>query len=112
MKIDRRAFATSLWAGTAGAFMPSEPAVARPGAGERPGPGAVGSAALTDEGHENPGVLSAELQRQRPQAFPQSNMVVLVDTDAGITGIGRVARRIRSATWREASSGRTRSTPR
>src|SRR5678816_201686 len=24
-----------------------------------------------------------------PQAFPQSNMVVLVDTDAGITGIGQ-----------------------
>src|ERR1044072_8254679 len=24
-----------------------------------------------------------------PQAFPQSNMVVLVDTDAGITGVGQ-----------------------
>ena len=24
-----------------------------------------------------------------PQAFPQSNMVILVDTDAGITGIGQ-----------------------
>src|SRR5439155_23047195 len=27
--------------------------------------------------------------RNGPQAFPQSNMVVLVDTDAGITGIGQ-----------------------
>ena len=33
-----------------------------------------------------------------PQAFPQSNMVVLVDTDAGITGIGQGARRTRYAT--------------
>ena len=29
------------------------------------------------------------LRLVRPQAFPQSNMVVLVDTDAGITGIGQ-----------------------
>src|SRR5678810_492681 len=27
--------------------------------------------------------------RNGPQAFPQSNMVVLVDTDAGLTGIGQ-----------------------
>src|SRR5215207_7979877 len=27
--------------------------------------------------------------RNGPQAFPQSNMVVLVDTEAGITGIGQ-----------------------
>jgi L-alanine-DL-glutamate epimerase-like enolase superfamily enzyme len=27
--------------------------------------------------------------RNGPQAFPQSNMVVLVDTDAGITGVGQ-----------------------
>ena len=47
-----------------------------------------------------------------PQAFPQSNMVVLVDTDAGITGSGRAGRRTPSATSRGASSARTRSTPR
>src|SRR5918911_1412674 len=28
-------------------------------------------------------------QSNGPQAFPQSNMVVLVDTEAGITGIGQ-----------------------
>jgi hypothetical protein len=28
-------------------------------------------------------------QTNGPQAFPQSNMVVLVDTEAGITGIGQ-----------------------
>src|SRR6185369_16333590 len=27
--------------------------------------------------------------RNGPQAFPQSNMVVLVDTDAGLTGVGQ-----------------------
>jgi hypothetical protein len=27
--------------------------------------------------------------RNGPQAFPQSNMLVLVDTEAGITGIGQ-----------------------
>src|SRR6185436_20701487 len=27
--------------------------------------------------------------RNNAQAFPQSNMVVLVDTDAGITGVGQ-----------------------
>jgi len=40
------------------------------------------------------------------------NMVVLVDTDAGITGVGQGGRRILSATSREASSARTRSIPR
>ena len=37
-----------------------------------------------------------------PQAFPQSNMVVLVDTDAGITGIGQGGSPTPSATSREA----------
>jgi galactonate dehydratase len=91
MKIDRRAFATSLWAGTAGVFMPSEPAVARPGArGRAPQDVARSAARLSPTKVTRIRVFyPPNYNANGPQAFPQSNMVVLVDTDAGITGIGQ-----------------------
>jgi L-alanine-DL-glutamate epimerase-like enolase superfamily enzyme len=60
-------------------------------AGAGPGGGVAGAdgAPAADEDHPHQGVLSTELRSQRRQAFPQSNMVVLVDTDAGITGVGQ-----------------------
>jgi L-alanine-DL-glutamate epimerase-like enolase superfamily enzyme len=88
MKIDRRAFASSLWAGTAGAFMPSESAVARPGA--RAQDVARSAARLSPTKVTRIRVFyPPNYNANGPQAFPQSNMVVLVDTDAGITGIGQ-----------------------
>jgi galactonate dehydratase len=88
MKIDRRAFASSLWAGTAGAFMPSEPAVAR--AGARAQDLARSAARLSPTKVTRIRVFyPPNYNANGPQAFPQSNMVVLVDTDAGITGIGQ-----------------------
>ena len=91
MKIDRRAFASSLWAGTAGAFMPSEPAVPRPGAwGRAPQDLARSAARLSPTKVTRIRVFyPPNYNANGPQAFPQSNMVVLVDTDAGITGIGQ-----------------------
>ena len=52
-------------------------------------PGARAGQASTGEDHQNPRLLPLNYDRNGPQAFPQSNMVVLVDTDAGITGIGQ-----------------------
>ena len=91
MKIDRRAFATSLWAGTAGAFMPAEPAVARPGARTRaPQDLARSAARLSPTKVTKIRVFyPPNYNANGPQAFPQSNMVVLVDTEAGITGVGQ-----------------------
>ena len=45
--------------------------------------------AARESGDKDPLLLSAKLPDNGPQAFPQSNMVVLVDTEAGITGIGQ-----------------------
>ena len=91
MKIDRRAFATSLWAGTAGVFVPAPSAAAGPSA--KPG-------AAQDLARSAARLSPTKVTRIRvfyppnynangPQAFPQSNMVVLVDTEGGITGIGQ-----------------------
>src|SRR5262245_55864252 len=90
MKIDRRAFAKFLSAGAVGA-LPSDawaaprasthaqtPAVAR--AQARLSPALITKIRVFYPPNYNP---------NGPQAFPQSNMVVLVDTDAGITGIGQ-----------------------
>jgi galactonate dehydratase len=91
MKMDRRAFTTSLWAGTAGALFPAASAVSRPAARART-PQTLARA----EARLSPAKITTirvfyppNYNANGPQAFPQSNMVVLVDTDAGITGIGQ-----------------------
>jgi galactonate dehydratase len=88
MKVARRAFGRSL-AGVAGALASGgtglaaqQPAAAPAVAG---GPGRLSPALVTRIRLFYPPNYDAN----GPQAFPQSNMVVLVDTDAGITGIGQ-----------------------
>jgi len=86
MKIDRRAFAKVLSAGTLGAIPAGVPAgrprVQQPvkRAEARLSPATITKIRVFYPLNYNP---------NGPQAFPQSNMVVLVDTDAGITGIGQ-----------------------
>ena len=45
--------------------------------------------AVTDKSHEDSDLLPPNWDRNGAQALPQSNMVVLVDTEAGITGVGQ-----------------------
>jgi L-alanine-DL-glutamate epimerase-like enolase superfamily enzyme len=88
MVLNRRGFAKSL-SGVVGAVLAGVPARASAQA-----PSAAGAARAASR------LPSAKVTRIRlfyppnydrngPQAFPQSNMVVLVDTDAGITGVGQ-----------------------
>jgi galactonate dehydratase len=88
MKIDRRAFTTSLWAGTAGALVPA--ASTRPARARAPQDLARSAARLSPTKVTRIRVFyPPNYNPNGPQAFPQSNMLVLVDTDAGITGIGQ-----------------------
>jgi len=88
MKIERRAFTTSLWAGTAGALVPA--ASAGPARARAPQDLARSAARLSPTKVTRIRVFyPPNYNANGPQAFPQSNMVVLVDTDAGITGIGQ-----------------------
>jgi galactonate dehydratase len=86
MKVDRRAFARVLSAGALGA-MPAGASSARVGAQEtvKRSVSRLAPATITKIRVFYPPNYNAN----GPQAFPQSNMVVLVDTDAGITGIGQ-----------------------
>ncbi len=88
MYLDRRGFAQSLTglvgalatgSGTAAASSAPTPA-SLAGAQARLSPALVTRIRVFYPPNYNP---------NGPQAFPQSNMVVLVDTDAGITGIGQ-----------------------
>src|SRR5262249_41171237 len=88
MTIDRRGFAKSL-SGVLGAVVASVPARASPQA-------PASAAAARAAGRLAPTKVTRirlfypqNYDRNGPQAFPQSNMVVLVETDAGITGIGQ-----------------------
>src|SRR4051812_8829957 len=100
MGLDRRGFAKSLsgFVGAAVAGGMATPAFAQ--APSRPGsvppvPAPSASAARTISRLAPTKVTRIRLfypqnyDRNGPQAFPQSNMVLLVDTDAGITGIGQ-----------------------
>jgi L-alanine-DL-glutamate epimerase-like enolase superfamily enzyme len=89
MNISRRTFGKSL-AVAAGVL--ARPAATAAGASREAAPGALARAASR--------LPAARVTKIRifyppnyapngPQAFPQSNMVVLVDTDAGITGVGQ-----------------------
>jgi galactonate dehydratase len=87
--IDRRTFAKTLTAGVIGSMVPgtAAAATARPSVSEE----------LARAAARLPPALVTRIRifyppnynANGPQAFPQSNMVVLVDTDAGITGIGQ-----------------------
>jgi L-alanine-DL-glutamate epimerase-like enolase superfamily enzyme len=86
MDVNRRGFATSL-TGVVGAIVTGPAAAAAPPksaslarAQTRLPPTRVTRIRIFYPPNYNP---------NGPQAFPQSNMVVLVDTDAGITGIGQ-----------------------
>src|SRR6478735_9492422 len=90
MSVDRRGFAKSL-GGVIGAALGgmSRPA---PTSAQAPASAAAARAA----GRLAPTKVTRirlfypqNYDRNGPQAFPQSNMVVLVDTEAGITGIGQ-----------------------
>ncbi|MEP6919022.1 MAG: hypothetical protein ABJC89_25495, partial [Acidobacteriota bacterium] len=91
MNLGRRNFAKSL-AGILGASTTMAEIGAAP-ARRQPAP----SAALARAQSRLPQAIITRIRvfyplnydRNGPQAFPQSNMVVLVDTDAGITGIGQ-----------------------
>src|SRR4051794_4438699 len=89
MAVNRRSFAKSL-GGVVGAAL----AGSRPTSASAQAPGTAVAARTAGR------LASAKVTRIRlfypqnydrngPQAFPQSNMVVLVDTDAGITGVGQ-----------------------
>jgi len=88
MNLDRRRFAQSL-SGVLGAIVTGS----RPGAApQAPAPSSPARA----EARLSPTKVTRirvfyppNYNANGPQAFPQSNMVVLVDTDAGITGIGQ-----------------------
>src|SRR5580765_3326517 len=94
MAIDRRSFAKSL-GGVIGAAAGG--VVSAPGSASAQAPAAAPAApaARTAARLAPTKVTKIRLfypqnyDRNGPQAFPQSNMVVLVDTDAGITGIGQ-----------------------
>jgi galactonate dehydratase len=84
--IDRRAFAKSLTAAAAALFP-----VGSPTARAR-----TPQTLARSEARLSPAIITKirvfyppNYNPNGPQAFPQSNMVVLVDTDAGITGIGQ-----------------------
>jgi galactonate dehydratase len=89
MNLDRRAFTKSV-AGAFGFLAPSSGWLG-PARAQTPAPGLARAAARL-----SPTKITKirvfyppNYNANGPQAFPQSNMVVLVDTDAGITGIGQ-----------------------
>src|ERR687888_829355 len=88
MALDRRGFAKSL-SGVVGAALTG---LAARTSGQAP----AATAAARAAGSFAPAKVTRirlfypqNYDRNGPQAFPQSNMVVLVDTDAGITGVGQ-----------------------
>src|SRR3954451_23490449 len=91
MTLNRRGFAKSL-AGVVGALA----AGADSSATAAPRQAAASPALAGAQSRLSPATITRirvfyppNYDRNGPQAFPQSNMVVLVDTDAGITGIGQ-----------------------
>src|SRR5678810_1235788 len=89
MKIDRRIFAKSLTIGAAGSLLPSA------SSGTAAAPARTPQGLARTESRPPPPIITKirvfyppNYNANGPQAFPQSNMVILVDTDAGITGVG------------------------
>jgi galactonate dehydratase len=88
MNLHRRRFAQSV-TGLVGAFLAGSKPVAAP-------PSKTAAAFARAQARLSPAIVTKirvfyppNYNPNGPQAFPQSNMVVLVDTDAGITGIGQ-----------------------
>jgi galactonate dehydratase len=90
MTIDRRVFTKSL-VGSAGALLPGASSISHAAAPARAPQSPMRSAARL-----SPATVTKirvfyppNYNSNGPQAFAQSNMVILVDTDAGITGVGQ-----------------------
>src|ERR1044072_2576613 len=91
MSLNRRGFAKSL-AAVVGTVAAGAKSVAAPAPRQAPA-----SPALARAQSRLPAATITKIRifyppnydRNGPQAFPQSNMIVVVDTDAGITGIGQ-----------------------
>jgi L-alanine-DL-glutamate epimerase-like enolase superfamily enzyme len=93
VNIPRRTFAKSLTAGAFGSFLRpwSSPAVAQAAQARTPAPLAQAAARLPKAIVTKVRVLTPKTGSNRNSvtaAFNQSNMIILVDTDAGVTGIG------------------------
>ena len=91
MTLNRRGFAKSV-AGVVGAFAAGAKSSATPAPRQPAAPAALARA----QSRLAPATITRirvfyppNYDRNGPQAFPQSNMVVLVDTDAGISGVGQ-----------------------
>ncbi|HTL01977.1 MAG TPA: mandelate racemase/muconate lactonizing enzyme family protein [Vicinamibacterales bacterium] len=92
MNIDRRTFTKTLMVGGLGALAPSTRAALAAAARGRTPPALARAAAALPATAKITKIrcfYPKGYDRNGPQAFPQSNMVVLVDTDTGITGIGQ-----------------------
>ena len=90
MNLDRRAFTKSV-AGALGFLAPSSGRLDG-AAAQTPAPAPLARAAARLSPTKITKIrvfYPPNYNPNGPQAFPQSNMVVLVDTDAGITGIGQ-----------------------
>ena len=89
--MDRRLFTKSVAAGALGSFVPPLPAMRSPAARAQTAPGwpAPQHGCPRRRSRRFASSIRPTTTANGPQAFPQSNMVVLVDTDAGITGIGQ-----------------------
>ena len=89
MNLDRRAFTRSV-AGVLGFLAPSSRRLdAAPAQAPAPGPARAAARLSPAKITKIRVFYPPNYNANGPQAFPQSNMVVLVDTDAGITGIGQ-----------------------
>ena len=88
MALNRREFAKSL-SGVAGAALAGLPARTSAHAPADASPAPTGARLAPTKVTRIRLFYPENYDRNGPQAFPQSNMVVLVDTDGGITGIGQ-----------------------
>ncbi len=89
MKMDRRLFTKSVAAGALGSFVPPLRAWRSPAARAQTAPARAATRLSPTKVTRIRVFYPPNYDRNGPQAFPQSNMVVLVDTEAGITGIGQ-----------------------
>jgi hypothetical protein len=89
--MNRRLFTKSVAAGGLGSFVPALQGLPSADARKQTAPATARAATrLSPTKITQIRVLYPQnYDRNGPQAFPQSNMVVLVDTEAGITGIGQ-----------------------
>ena len=88
MALDRRSFAKSV-SGVVGAMLAGTPASASAQAPVAAGAARAASRLAPAKVTRIRLFYPPNYDRNGPQAFPQSNMVVLVDTDTGITGVGQ-----------------------